>query len=777
MDKSPLRNLPILVLMLACSFYILVYWLGAPQVQQTPIDIQGPSTLLGRLDSMTTDKEKEDIFFMGSSTVLGHSLRKQGVKDWPEKTISSYLQKSLGAAFRVANLGFDGALHSDMLSLSRRLSEAKKNPDKVIIATNLRLFAQVKGTPKWTREWMREVRLTPEGLFENDINFSPRGLQKFLEFESYNLYKPLRYQESLQLVLFGESPRSYLKDLATSIVSGKAETSSATAGNMILQLKQKAKYAAISVSEDQFQVKSLTELIQYWEKQGVKVFVYHTQDNPETLKDLAEVGKYKRDLLALKSVVTQAGAEFIPTNDLLSEKHFIDTTHLMPEGNKKLAHWISQYVKKEDSQRGGAEALDIQKDNSVVGEAKKVLQGFEFGSISFWFLLFILFICVRLVKSEAVKHLIYFLFSVFWLMSYPWSIGNSVLFLIFLSVGYLASYSFTKKEENSPKVLILLLIVETILFVLLNKYAWSTEAWIKAFPSSELLRVIGISYMYFKIVHLLVDSFSGDIKEIRMAQYLTFILGFLTLLAGPVMKYKDYVQYWGEGSSKNKFSHLDSLLRIALGMFKKMVLAHFFYELSYQNMNLEFATTTQVLAYFYFFAIYVYCDFSGYTDMAIGAGQLVGFKFPENFNWPFLSRGPSIIWKRWHMSFTEWLETYLFNPVMKQLTKITKGKRPLLVFSLSFFFVFFLAGAWHGTLTIVLWGLVTAFVIVLLKIIDHYLKKFMGKKSFKALKANKVFIVLSHLTTFHFICYSFSLIGLKAEQLGDYHRRLFEILF
>jgi len=237
-------------------------------------------------------------------------------------------------------------------------------------------------------------------------------------------------------------------------------------------------------------------------------------------------------------------------------------------------------------------------------------------------------------------------------------------------------------------------------------------------PLLKLALPIGISFYTFQILSYVIDVYRGDAKvQKNVLDFLTYVCLFPQLIAGPIVRYTTI-----EEELKSRKHTLEGfsegVRRFIIGLSKKVILANTLGELGTHFSN---ATEKTVLFYWIMtvsFMLQVYFDFSGYSDMAIGLGRIFGFKFLENFNYPFISKSVSEFWRRWHISLGTWFRDYVYIPM--------GGNRvPVLRWFLNVFVVWFLTGFWHGAQwNFILWGLYFAFFLVMEKLFFlEYLEK------------------------------------------------------
>jgi alginate O-acetyltransferase complex protein AlgI len=248
------------------------------------------------------------------------------------------------------------------------------------------------------------------------------------------------------------------------------------------------------------------------------------------------------------------------------------------------------------------------------------------------------------------------------------------------------------------------LIASTLTFFLFFKYSLFQAVTTAIFPELQaLLRplgFLGISFFSFRLISLIFDSLEpeDDERPVDPFHMVNYLLFFPTWLSGPLDRYSNFVQHFESSGPLHASDIYASVFRIVLGSFKKLAIADTLLPLSLDSMsNLDVAHfpvwKCALAAYVYIFVLYI--DFSGYSDMAIGIGELFGIRTPENFNYPLLARNIQDFWSRWHMSLTAWLRDYIFYPTLKTLTR-RRWWPPTANNCAAFFVTFLIAGIWHG---------------------------------------------------------------------------------
>jgi alginate O-acetyltransferase complex protein AlgI len=221
------------------------------------------------------------------------------------------------------------------------------------------------------------------------------------------------------------------------------------------------------------------------------------------------------------------------------------------------------------------------------------------------------------------------------------------------------------------------------------------------------LRWLGFSYLAFRLLHTLRDRQLGRLPDVTLAEYVVYVIFFPALTAGPIDRIERFVSDLRRPPALSAGDWTDAGRRLLVGCFKKFVLADTLALIALNGANAVQVRATGwmwVLLYAYTFQIYL--DFSGYTDIAIGLGRLMGFKLPENFSAPYLRPNLTQFWNSWHMTLTQWFRAYFFNPLTRALRL---AKKPLPVPAVIFITqlaTMLLIGLWHGmTANFVLWGL------------------------------------------------------------------------
>ena len=330
-----------------------------------------------------------------------------------------------------------------------------------------------------------------------------------------------------------------------------------------------------------------------------------------------------------------------------------------------------------------------------------------FSSIPFlyYFLPLALLLCY-LVPSRARNAFLLLASLVF----YAW---GEPKYLPVMAAATALGYSFglaIERFRRFRKPLLVLSIASSLGFLLYFKYAdFFLENLNGLGGNVPLLRLalpVGISFYTFQILSYTVDVYRGEVRAQRnpidLACYVTF---FPQLIAGPIVRYKDIA-----AQLRDRPQNLDNLRlgtgRFLVGLGKKVLLANLLGEVCAAWRVTADPSVLFSWLYALSYTLHIYFDFSGYSDMAIGLGKLFGFSFPENFNYPYISRSVTEFWRRWHMSLGTWFRDYVYIP----LGGNRKGKGRQF---LNILIVWMLTGFWHGAAwNFLLWGLYFALLLM-----------------------------------------------------------------
>jgi D-alanyl-lipoteichoic acid acyltransferase DltB (MBOAT superfamily) len=220
------------------------------------------------------------------------------------------------------------------------------------------------------------------------------------------------------------------------------------------------------------------------------------------------------------------------------------------------------------------------------------------------------------------------------------------------------------------------------------------------------LRWLGFSYIAFRLIHVLRDNQTKRLPELSLAEFAIYVVFFPSLAAGPIDRAERFAQDLRKEFKLTQDDTLYAGQRFFIGLFKKFVLADTLAMIALNDaLAVQVRTTGWMWIIVYAYAFQIYFDFSGYTDIAIGIARLVGIKLPENFAAPYLKPNLTQFWNSWHMTLTQWIRSYFFNPFNRWIRgyKSMPMWAMLLIGQLA---TMLIIGLWHGvTLNFVIWGL------------------------------------------------------------------------
>jgi D-alanyl-lipoteichoic acid acyltransferase DltB (MBOAT superfamily) len=323
-----------------------------------------------------------------------------------------------------------------------------------------------------------------------------------------------------------------------------------------------------------------------------------------------------------------------------------------------------------------------------------------------------------------------------------------------------------KPELAATKPAAIVIAWEILVFIYLRKYEWAGGSTLLDQP----VAIIGLSYMLFRIIHLVVEAPYLGHLSFGPVQYGAYIFAFWTLLSGPIQRYEAFAEGMKSVGRPAESEALHASHRLINGMIKAFLIAPVFLKLSdIEILAAPGANWLDFSIVLYAYPVYLYLNFSGYTDMVIAIARLCGVEtLPENFNRPYLSRNLMDFWSRWHMSFGIWIRQYLFNPMSKYLLKRGGQSAQNALLAGSVIITFVIVGAWHGTTwNFILFGLLHGVGIVLTGAYDWMLKLTLGRQRRKVFLAYPVTHAISVVICFHFVSVTILLFPNRVSDLTN----------
>lgn len=338
-----------------------------------------------------------------------------------------------------------------------------------------------------------------------------------------------------------------------------------------------------------------------------------------------------------------------------------------------------------------------------------------FTSISFIYYFLPLLLIFYFVVPKKFRNIILLMFSVlFYFYGEPKYI---LLMLIEVLISYVVGLLIDKYK--SKNILIIGIFIHVLLFGIFKYFNFVIINVNNLFDSNlNLLNVvlpIGISFYTFQIISYEIDVYNKKVNvQSNILKYFLYVFLFPQLIAGPIVRYQDVNN---EIDNRNVTFEMfaNGLRRFIIGLSKKVIIANNLGELCniYLNLGDKSVLFTWIFAISYMLQIYF--DFSGYSDIAIGLGKMLGFNFPENFNYPYMAKSITDFWRRWHMTLSSWFRDYVYIPLGGNKKGVLKQIRNILI-------VWSLTGLWHGaSWNFIVWGLYFGILLILEKFI---LKKY-----------------------------------------------------
>lgn len=336
-----------------------------------------------------------------------------------------------------------------------------------------------------------------------------------------------------------------------------------------------------------------------------------------------------------------------------------------------------------------------------------------FSSVPFLYYFLPLVLAVYFLTPARFRNAVLLLAS---LIFYAWGEPKYVLLML---ASILSGYGFGLLQERyrgqkGAKLVCGLSVAVSLSFLLYFKYA---DFFLENFNAATglgvpLLRIalpIGISFYTFQIISYTVDVYRGEPAQKNLIHLTAYVAMFPQLIAGPIVRYSDIAQQLEHRSHSTALA-AEGVRRFLIGLGKKILIANQLGELCSVFRASDEKSVLFYWLYAVAFALHIYFDFSGYSDMAIGLGKVFGFHFLENFNYPYISASITEFWRRWHMSLGTWFRDYVYIPLGGNRVGRARQLLNILV-------VWMLTGFWHGAAwNFVVWGLMFAVLLIMEKL-------------------------------------------------------------
>lgn len=345
------------------------------------------------------------------------------------------------------------------------------------------------------------------------------------------------------------------------------------------------------------------------------------------------------------------------------------------------------------------------------------------------------------ISLKVYRSLVTLFFVGFALYQSPKAIAYLIAYCV-LEFILVKTYLKLRMIYGRKEYIYLLFLILSLSPLVINKFS--------AFWNLGIFAFLGISYMTFKTVQMIIEIYDGLIEEVDTLEYFNFLLFFPCLTSGPIDRSRNFGKYYREIPSKQEYLELvgTGIEKILVGLMYKLIFATLFYQAMVWGGSRGLFLSH--LVYMYSYGFYLFFDFAGYSLMAVGASYIFGIKTPDNFNKPFVSHDMKEFWDRWHMSLSYWFRDFIFSRLMMRFIKKKTFKNKLTGASVGFIINMTIMGVWHGlTCEYILYGLYHG---VLLALTEIYQKKCPFHKKYKN---NKYYRAISLFITFNLVMFGF----------------------
>ncbi len=356
--------------------------------------------------------------------------------------------------------------------------------------------------------------------------------------------------------------------------------------------------------------------------------------------------------------------------------------------------------------------------------------------------------------------------SYYFYMSWKWQYGFLTLFTTAVNFycGRRIGQADDQRERKIWLALAFVLSLSTLVYFKYTNFfigAFADMAaamgWHVAPPVLDILLPAGISFFTFHALSYPIDLYRGRVPEEKsLLNFATYVAFFPLMLAGPIERSTNLLQQFKQTHHFDSTRLIEGGKLFVWGLFKKVVIADrlaIYVDQVYSSPASHNGTTLAIATLF--FAFQIYCDFSGYTDMAIGTGRIMGFRLLQNFNLPYLADSISDFWRRWHISLSSWFGDYLYRPLGGNRVGVPRWIVNICV-------VFLVSGFWHGAKwTFIIWGGLFAIYYLL----EHIGDKLIKACALDAYRQNRVYKIFKIIIVFAMV--DFAWIFFRAANVGD----------
>lgn len=332
---------------------------------------------------------------------------------------------------------------------------------------------------------------------------------------------------------------------------------------------------------------------------------------------------------------------------------------------------------------------------------------------------------------------------------------NFILYIL-CQVAIIMFYWKSRAKNNtfSKFFVVIVLSILPLVVVKVMQSSWFGAAQLKLHENKviEFIGFLGISYVTFKSVQLLIEIRDGSIKEVKVSKVFQFISFFPTISSGPIDRYKRFVKDEAKIPSSDQYQELlhKAIHYIMLGFLYKYIIAYLIQVYAINPLLLDFNSFTAKWLYMYAYSLYLFFDFAGYSLFAMAFSYLYGIQTPQNFKQPFKAKNIKDFWNRWHMSLSFWFRDCIYMRSLFFMSKKRLLKSQFTMSNIAFSLNFLIMGIWHGIeVYYILYGLYHAVLFIGYGYYEKWRKKHPPKWS------NQFTALLSIIVTFHFVTFGF----------------------
>lgn len=332
----------------------------------------------------------------------------------------------------------------------------------------------------------------------------------------------------------------------------------------------------------------------------------------------------------------------------------------------------------------------------------------------------------------------------------------SFIIYVIWQVALIMFYYKSRQKNNTftkfTTVMVLSILPLAIVKILQSSWLGGHQIHFHESKLIEFVGFLGISYVTFKSVQLIMEIRDGSIKEIKVWKLIQFISFFPTISSGPIDRYKRFVKDDKKVPTNGEYRELvlKAIHMIMLGFLYKYIIAYFIQVYAVNPLQLNLHGFTHMWLYMYAYSLYLFFDFAGYSLFAIAVSYLYGIKTPPNFNQPFKAKNIKDFWNRWHMTLSFWFRDCIYMRSLFYMSRKKLLKSQFAMSNMAFFLNFFIMGIWHGLeVYYIVYGLYHAALFIGYGYYERW------RKNHPPRWQNGFTTALSIIITFHFVTFGF----------------------